>query len=84
MEDKIIEVINHVRNKKKGHVTKEKIFNLITKTNISIDQGHLMEAFESMKANGVIFLFRKENENLILLIIRITIHGSLVINHQQK
>ena len=69
MEDKIIEVINHVRNKKKGHVTKEKIFNLITKTNISIDQGHL---------------FRKENENLILLIIRITIHGSLVINHQQK
>ena len=37
-----------------------------------------MEAFQSMKADI------KENENLILLLIRITIHGSLMINHQQK
>ena len=43
MEDKILEVINHVRNKH------------ITKTKTSIDQGQLMEAFKSMKVNGVIF-----------------------------
>ena len=55
MEDKIIEAINYVRNKKKQCVTKERNFSLITKTNTSIDQGQLMEAFESMKANGVIF-----------------------------
>ena len=45
MEDKA------VRNKKKQRLTKERIFNLIT----SIDQGQLMEAFESMKASVVIF-----------------------------
>ena len=55
MEDKIIEAINHVRNKKKQCVTKERIFNHIIKTNTSIDQGQLMEAFKSIKANGVIF-----------------------------
>ena len=43
-----------------------------------------METFESMKDNSVIFNKMKENENLILLVIRITNHGSLVINHQQK
>ena len=46
MEDKIIEAINHV---------KERIFNHILKTNTSIDQGQLMESFGSIKANGVIF-----------------------------
>ena len=54
MEDKIVEAINHVRNKRKQRVTKERILNFTTKTNKSIDQGQLMEAFESMKANGVI------------------------------
>ena len=43
-----------------------------------------MEAFESMKANGVIFNKPKGNKNLILLLIRITIHGPVMINHQQK
>ena len=43
MEDKILEAINHVRNKH------------ITKTKTSIDQSQLMEAFESTKVNGVIF-----------------------------
>ena len=42
-----------------------------------------MEAFESMKANGVIFNKPKGN-NLVLLLIRITIHGPVMINHQQK
>ena len=55
MEDKIIEAIKYVRNKEKQRVTKERIFNFIIKTNTSIDQGHLIETFESMKANGVIF-----------------------------
>ena len=55
MEDKIVEAINHVRNKRKQRVTKERILNFTTKTNKSIDQGQVMEAFESMKANGVIF-----------------------------
>ena len=55
MKDKIIEAIKYVRNKKKQHVTKERIFNFITKTNTLIDQGQLIETFESMKANGVIF-----------------------------
>ena len=55
MEDKVIEAINHFRNKNKQRVTKEIIFNHITKTKTSIDQGQLMEAFESMKDNGVIF-----------------------------
>ena len=44
-----------MRNKKKQRVTKERIFNFITKTNTSIDQGQLIETFESMKGNGVIF-----------------------------
>ena len=55
MEDKIIEAISHVGNKKKQCVTKEIIFNIFTKTNTSIDQGQLMKALESMKANVVIF-----------------------------
>ena len=71
MVDKIIEAIKYVRNKKKQRVTKERIFNFITKT--SIDQGQLIETFESMKANGVIFNKPKG-----------TIYGSLVINHEQK
>ena len=55
MEDKIIEVINHVRNKNKQRVTKERIFNYITKPKGLIDQGQLMEDFKSTKDNGVIF-----------------------------
>ena len=55
MENKIIDSINHARNKNKQLVTKERIFNRITETKASIDQGRLMEAFESMKDNGVIF-----------------------------
>ena len=55
MEGKVIKAINHVRNKNKQRVTKERIFNHIAKTKTSIDQGQLMEAFESMKDNGVIF-----------------------------
>ena len=43
-----------------------------------------MEAFEPMKDMASFSINRKENENLILLLIRITVHGSLVINHQQK
>ena len=86
MFDKKIEAINHIRNKNKQRSTKEKIFNHITKTNKSIDQCQLMEASKSMKANGVIMtsfsISPKENENLTFLLIRIKIHGSLVINHQ--
>ena len=55
MEDKIIEAINHVRNKNKQRVTKERIFNHITKTKISIDLDKPIEAFESMKDNSVNF-----------------------------
>ena len=55
MEDKIIEAINHVRNKNKQRVTKERIFNHITKRKTLIDQDQLMEAFESMKDKGAIF-----------------------------
>ena len=55
MEDKIIKAIKYLRNKKKQHVTKERIFNFITKTNKSIVQGQLIETFESMKINAVIF-----------------------------
>ena len=55
MEDKAIEVHNHVRNKNKQRVTKERIFNHITKTKASIDQSQLMEVFKSMKDNDVIF-----------------------------
>ena len=55
MEDKTIEAINPVRNKIKQRVTKERIFNHITKTKTSIDQGQLMEVFKSMKNNGIIF-----------------------------
>ena len=55
MEDKIVDAINHVRNKNKQRVTKERIFNHITKTKKSIDQSQLMEAFKSMKDNEVIF-----------------------------
>ena len=44
MEDKIIEAI----------MSQTISNNHITKTNTSIDQGQLMEAFESMKANGII------------------------------
>ena len=55
MEDKVIEAIHHVRNKNKQRATKERIFNHITKRKTSLDQGQLMEAFESMKDNGVIF-----------------------------
>ena len=55
IEDKIIEAINRVRNKNKQRITKERILNHVTKTKTSIDQGQLMEAFESMKDNGVIF-----------------------------
>ena len=54
MEDKIIEAIKHVRNKDNQRVTKKRIFNNIIKTK-TIDQGQLMEAFESMKDNGIIF-----------------------------
>ena len=64
-------------------MTKERIFNFITKTNTSIDQGS-REAFEIMKTNGVISNNRKENESLILLLIGGTIHVSSVTNHQQK
>ena len=64
-------------------MTKERIFNFITKTNTSIDQGS-QEAFETMKANGVISNNRKENESLILLLIGRTIQVSSVTNHQQK
>ena len=64
-------------------MTKERIFNFITKTNTSIDQGS-REAFEIMKANGVISNNRKENESLILLLIGGTIRVSSVTNHQQK
>ena len=60
MEDKIFEAINHVRNKKRQRVTKERIFSFITKTNTSVDQGQLMEAFESRKANG--FIFNKQKQ----------------------
>ena len=49
MENKVIEVINHVKNLQSG------IFNHITKTKTLIDQGQLMEAFKVMKDNGVIF-----------------------------
>ena len=77
MEDKIIEAINHVGNKKKQRVTEERIFNIIAKTNTSIDQGQLMEALESMKANVVIFnipegkrksyfVTKKNNNSLII------------------
>ena len=55
MEDKIIEAIKYVRNRKKQRVTKERIFNFITKTNTSIDQDELIETIESMKANAVNF-----------------------------
>ena len=55
MEDKAIEVHNHVRNKNKQRVTKERIFNPITQTKASIDQSQLMEVFKSMKDNDVIF-----------------------------
>ena len=55
MEDKIIEAIKYIRNKKKQRVTKERIFNFITKTNKSIDQGQFIETFKSIKANGIIF-----------------------------
>ena len=54
MENKIIEAIKYVKNKKKQYVTKERIFSFITKTNTSVDQGQLIETFESMKANAVI------------------------------
>ena len=55
MEDKIVDAINHVRNKYKQRVTKERIFNDIAKTKTLIDQGQLMESLESMKDNGVLF-----------------------------
>lgn len=55
MEDKITGKINNVRQKKKQRLTKERFFNLITKANTSIDQGGLLEAVESRKANGVFF-----------------------------
>ena len=55
MEDKVIEAINHVRNKNKQRVTKERTFNYIIKTKTSVDHSQLMEAFESRKDNGVIF-----------------------------
>ena len=55
MEDKIVDAINHVRNKNKQRVTKERIFNDITKTKTLIDPGQLMESLESMKDNGVLF-----------------------------
>ena len=42
MEDKIVDAINHVRNKNKQRVTKERIFNHIAKTKTLIDQGQLM------------------------------------------
>ena len=51
MEDKVIEAINHARNKNKEFLTKERIFYHITKTKVLIDQSQLMEAFRS----GVIF-----------------------------
>ena len=36
-------------------ITKERVFNFITKINLSIDQGQLLEVFKSMEANVVIF-----------------------------
>ena len=84
MEDKVIEAINHVRNKNKQRVTKERIFNHITKAETSIDQGQLMEPFESMKDNSVIFNKQKGKKESYLLLIRITINGSLVINITNK
>ena len=63
MEDKIIKAIKYVRNKKKQRVTKERIFNFITiKTNTLIDQGQLIETFESVKANAAIFNKPKGNQ----------------------
>ena len=53
MEDKVIDAINHVRNKQR--VTKERIFNHITKIKTLINQGQHLEAFEYTKNNGVIF-----------------------------
>ena len=55
MEDKIIEAINHVRNKNKQRVTKERIFNHIKKRKKSIDQGQFTGSFQSMKDNGFVF-----------------------------
>ena len=46
--------MNYVREKK-HHVTIERVFHFVTKTNTSADQGQLMKAFETMKANCVIF-----------------------------
>ena len=57
MEDKITEATNDMRNKKKQRLTTEIIFNLITKINASVDQGRLMESFESVKANVFFFFF---------------------------
>ena len=64
MEDKIIEPINHIKNKNKQRVTKEGIFNHIKKTKLLIDQGQLTE---SMKDNGVIFnkLKRKRESSFV-------------------
>ena len=85
MKDKIIEAVKYVRNKKKKQrLTKEKIFNFTTKTNTSIDQGHFIETFESMKANGVISNKPKGKRGSYFVANRNTIHGSSVINHQQK
>ena len=72
MEDKISEAINHVRNKNRQRVTSERIFNHITKTKTLIDQGQLMEAVESMNLFSISL---KENESLLFLLIKITVHG---------
>ena len=84
MEDEIIEPSNHFKNKNKQCVTKEKIFNHITKTKTSTYQGQLTEAFESMKDNSVIFNKPKGKRKSYFVTYKNNNYGSLVINHQQK
>ena len=87
MKDKIIEAVKYVRNKKKtkkATSNQRKNFQFHHKTNTSIDQGHFIETFESMKANGVISNKPKGKRGSYFVANRNTIHGSSVINHQQK
>ena len=54
---------------------------------ISQKQKHRLikaNVFESMKDNSIIFNKPKRKENVILLLIKVTNHGSLVKYHQQK
>ena len=66
MEDKITEATNDMRNKKKQRLTTEIIFNLITKINASVDQGRLMESFESVKANVFFNIPKGKRESYFL------------------